>query len=247
MTATINGARVGVRVDFRGDGEGDDANGVDGHDGHESSDDEDDGTMTITHLPTTYENADVPYKDGLWDDEPPAPYDIETNVWKREGQFDVLCGNYGGKWSKDNIGPKLTEHVNYDMKSAPAQILIMQEAEAELLEQLKTKCEEGEKSVVDKPATRGGGVDWIKRPTFEYLGVRGRESGVSQTSLLVVVRATLAKSVRVIVFQRLVSGHGADLKPARSRIMVVGIQMKIGGLEPEPPREMMYLWWRTCI
>ena len=93
----------------------------------------------------------------------------------------------------------------YDAKSGPCSLIILQEAKSELLEHLKTPGEEGILRAEAKPACRGGGVDWEKRPTFEYIGVMGDEN--HDATLLVAGRVSLVRSLRVLLFQVRLDGH----------------------------------------
>ena len=133
------------------------------------------------------------------------------------GQCAILCGNWGGKY-RDRA--KETQK-RFDIKSSPASIILLQEAEEADEQNLK--------------------ADWVagvpeanQRPQNEYIGFRGPEPNSS--SLLICGRRSLVKGMRMLLFRLRVDGmyrkksngkgakHGN--KMAMSRIMVVACKMR---------------------
>ena len=138
--------------------------------------------------------------DGDWRFDPSGDGHLEEVAGtesKKPGTIAVLTGNWGQNWKQ----PKLPNHMNYDLKSGAASIIVLQET-TELLQHLQKPGEEGAAYAGRKPS--GGGVNWQKRPTSQHIGVRRKEDFPS--TLLVAARTSLVQSVRVLLFQLRVDG-----------------------------------------
>ena len=48
----------------------------------------------------------------------------------------------------------------------------------------------------DSGATRGSGVNWQRRPTSQYIGIRGAEQG---SSLLIAARKSTVQGLRLVL------------------------------------------------
>ena len=81
--------------------------------------------------------------DGPWDDTPDA---IPTT--KYPGTFGIICGNWGGHRAER----ALQAHMDFDLKSGPCHIMILQEADVDLLNHLRSPGT----APLDRH-TRGGG------------------------------------------------------------------------------------------
>ena len=92
--------------------------------------------------------------------------------------------------------------MNFDLKSAPCNIIIRQEAKPELLTHLKESGDQGIPGA-GGDATRGSGANWQRRPTFEYIGFRGAEKG---SSLLICARTSIVKGMLLLLFKRRADG-----------------------------------------
>ena len=161
----------------------------------------------------------------------------------KSGALGVFCGNLGGHWA-DRC---LNDHMMHDIKSSPAHILTIQEAEADLLLHLKEPPADGvrgklpsgeetrgdgEEAAAIPPGTRGSVAKWRRRPTSQFWGIRGPEAG---KSLMICARKALVQGVRLLLFRRRVDGKykaktgrrkPRKEKVASSRLMVVACKMR---------------------
>ena len=87
--------------------------------------------------------------------------------------------------------------MNFDSKSGPCSIIVLQEAKHDLLMPLRAPGQEGVPE--DSGATRGSGVNWQRRPTSQHIGVRGAEQG---SSLLIPARKSIVQGVRLLLFSK---------------------------------------------
>ena len=125
----------------------------------------------------------------------------------------------------------------FDIKSSPACIIMLQEAEASLIDHLKTDKNPGVPEGNDGDGDgnlHGGGETWLKRPESEFIGFRGPETNSS--SLLICGRTSLVKGMRMLLFRlrpdgtykKKSKGKRAKHEPriANTRIMVVACRMR---------------------
>ena len=115
-----------------------------------------------------------------------------------EGTFCVLCGNLGGNWTQRS----LQDHMHFDIKSGPCSIIVLQEAKHDLLMHLREPGQDGVPE--DSGATRGSGVNWQRRPTSQYIGIRGAEQG---SGLVIAARTSLLRGMRLLLFRKREEGH----------------------------------------
>ena len=140
------------------------------------------------------------------------------------GQFGILAGNWGGMYQSCRA------HIDYDVKSSAASVVMAQEATQDLLDNLQTPGVEG--IAEEGGPSRGGGVNWQKRPTSQFYGFRGPEEG---PSVLICARKSLVAGMRLLYFKLRRDGpytvtqkpnkDGTRKEPkekiAQSRIMIV--------------------------
>ena len=184
------------------------------------------------------------FTDGDWHGATQDDGANDDSKGSKQGTFGVLCGNWGNKWSETN----LNDHMNFDLKSSPCALLILQEAPRELLEHLRQPGVEG---VIDERLddTRGGGENWLKRPQHEFIGIRGPEK---DTSVLIAARTSLVQAVCLRLFRFREDGiykakktkerSGGAKKMARSRILIVSCRMrffKFPLIEDTPEEELV--------
>ena len=124
----------------------------------------------------------------------------------------------------------LQDHMRFDIKSGPCSIIVLQEAKHDLLMHLREPGQDGVPE--DSGATRGSGVNWQRRPTSQYIGIRGAEQG---SSLVIAARTSIVKGVRLLLFRKREDGtfrakktRGGEgkKKAACSRILIVACQMR---------------------
>ena len=85
------------------------------------------------------------------------------------GTIGILCGNWGG----NKKACRLMQHMHYDLKSGPCTFILLQEATAQELINLKAPGTPGE--VEEGPPRGGGGKHWLRRQSFQYLGLGGKK------------------------------------------------------------------------
>ena len=105
-----------------------------------------------------------------------SPFLLRDDV----GVLGVLSGNWGGLRSDW----RLQSQVDIDLRSAPVALLMLQEAQPQLVETLNQGASSGA-NAADPSRTRDGGPGWETR----WLCLRGKEAG---KSLLVACRPTMA-------------------------------------------------------
>lgn len=145
------------------------------------------------------------------------------------GNWGILCGNWGGNWSKDN--GQMQQHMDYDLKSCPCSILILQEAKPELLDHLRAPAVAG---IPLDEITVGKTVRWRVRPTYKFVGIRGIEA---KESVIICAKEGLARYLTMDLFRLREDGvyrpkkkTKSKVKPpkkmALSRILVVTCKMR---------------------
>ena len=117
---------------------------------------------------------------------------------RKEGTLAWCLAIWGNNWNDQ----ALQSHMNYGLKSSPSHIIILQETMEELLEHLKAPGENGI-PWEDGDATRGSGAKWQRRPTYQYIGFRGQETG---SSLLICARTSIVKGMLLLLFKRRADG-----------------------------------------
>ena len=98
------------------------------------------------------------------------------NPWisEKAGGVGIFSGNWGGHWGETD----LNDHMLFDVKSCPAHILTIQEAEEQLLTHLRQPAEPGipkERAQETAAAASthgdgatGGHVQWSRRPCGQF-------------------------------------------------------------------------------
>lgn len=122
--------------------------------------------------------------------------------------------------------------MNFDLKSGPCAIIALQEAGHELLAHLRQPGVEGVPAE-SGDATRGGGVNYVTRPTCQYIGIRGQEKG---KSLLIAARKSIVQAMRLCLFRlradgtfkakKKKGGGSSNRKVATTRILIVSCHMR---------------------
>ena len=110
-----------------------------------------------------------------------APYLMRDDV----GVMSVLCGNWGG------TSRQVQQDIDYDLRSSPACILMMQEAQPELVSTLE--------ALPTTPAMAGTASTSAvtDRATRSFMCLRGAETG---NSLMVVARRNMVSERNAEVF-----------------------------------------------
>ena len=109
------------------------------------------------------------------------------------GTLCIFCGNWGGSKRKAQ------QHIDADLRTNPAAILLLQEAQPELAEtlpQLHSNTRDGGK---------GGGEE--RRQAREWLCFRGEERG---NTLMVACRKNMVSYAKRLVWRKRVDGHYKD-------------------------------------
>ena len=147
-----------------------------------------------------------------------GPPDEEVKDTGHIGNFGVVTANWGGRWKN----PEFNRHMQWDLKTCAGHILCVQEAEAELLENMRSKP--------DKDDPRGDGGKIPPRQHNQFVGVRGQEEG---SSLMICGRQSLVVGIRLKLFRRRVDGtyrvggkRGKAKKVAVSKVMVATVKMR---------------------
>ena len=103
--------------------------------------------------------------------------------------------------------------MDYDIKSSPAHILTIQEAEQSLLTHLRAPSQPGIRTHGDGPetSTHGGGdrvrdSGWTRRPCSEWWGIRGLEKDNAKT-VMICARRSLCTGMRLLLFIRSADGE----------------------------------------
>ena len=121
--------------------------------------------------------------------------------------------------------------MDIDLRSAPAALLMLQEAHPELIEALNQGASEMASGVGPHPAAdpsraRDGGYGWETR----WVCVRGEEAG---KTFLVACRATMLKKIQMLLWRKRADGkyidrsNGARVqKNATSRVLVAAVTLK---------------------
>ena len=133
--------------------------------------DEVDSGREILYQPELTAENETEITQGDWTDAPRGD-GYQHAQREPEGQFGMVSGNWGNNWNDQ----ALQSHMNYDLKSSPSHIIILQETMEELLEHLEAPRENGIPGE-DGDAARGSGAKWQRRPTYQYIGFRGKETG----------------------------------------------------------------------
>ena len=127
------------------------------------------------------------------------------------GTVCILSGNWGGNRSSQLVA----NHVNNDIKKGFATILVLQEAQPELLGVLRAPSVEG---IANSPNPL------LRRPSYKYDCVSGTEQG---NTLLVASRTNHTRSITRIQWRRRVDGEykdkGGHFKQAITRVLVAHV------------------------
>ena len=117
--------------------------------------------------------------------------------------------------------------MKWDLKSCAGHILCVQEAEPELLDNMRSVPNEAASSILDP---RGDGGNKPQRRDNKFVGVRGTEPG---SSLMICGRQSLVVGIRLNLFRRRVDGtyrasgrKGKSTKIAVSKVMVATLKMR---------------------
>ena len=115
--------------------------------------------------------------------------------------------------------------VDIDLRSAPVALLMLQEAQPQLVEVLSQGASSGA-SAADPSRTRDGGLGWETR----WLRLRGKEVG---NSLLVACRATMLTKIQLLLWRKRADGRYIDKatpmrtqRTANSRVLVAAVTLK---------------------
>ena len=172
------------------------------------------GNVPMTIKPNfdnnTFENT---HQDGSWSDDEEEP--------SRNGNFGVLCGNWGGLRKSRSTN----EHMAFDLKSGPCNILLLSESDRETLQCLREAVKPRED---EEDNSCGDGQK--QRRTSQYLGLRGVEAS---KTVMICARKSLVKGMRLRLFRLILNGqYNAGKKEhkktyvAKSRILVVTLKMR---------------------
>ena len=118
---------------------------------------------------------------------------------KRVGQHIGNIGIMFGNWGRMPDDAEKRRRVELQLKSGPAQILCVAEAEASVETLLESVPRNTSAAVADASE-----MDELeKRPAFQYMTIRGRE----RSSILVAVRVNVAKSLECLYWERREKGN----------------------------------------
>ena len=123
---------------------------------------------------------------------------------EKAGGIGVFSGNWGGHWSDR----QLDQHMMDDIKSCPATILTIQEAEQDLLDHLKEPPE--------AQPPRGSGSQSTARAPSQFFGIRGPEPP-NVHSVMICARKTLVQALRLLLFHNRHDGPYRVKKPVAKR------------------------------
>ena len=120
------------------------------------------------------------------------------------GTIGILCGNWGG--NKHECG--LNDHMQYDIKSGPCTIIMLQEATEQTLLNLRAPGVPGMEE--EGPSRGGGGKRVLKRQSFQYLGLRGLHS----IDVMIAARVSHVESMRMLFYR---SRHDGAFRVGKSK------------------------------
>jgi len=152
-----------------------------------------------------------------------------TNPYRQRGDvgsIGVISGNWGGSRNQQDA----QEQMDYDLKRNAASVLLLQEAQPELVQILKSPAVAGNPD--------GEGIQ--KRPGAEFLVLRAPEkfssAATSKNTLIIAVRKELASRLRQLEWHRscdavykcgsLINAHKTH-REAYSRILVAEIEWRL--------------------
>ena len=132
------------------------------------------------------------------------------------GEFTGNIGVMFGNWGRVPSNRQKRERVELQLKNCPAQILCLAEAQECVDALLRSPSLTPSPAVAGDPDDSSAVADELaSRPGFEYLTIRGRE----ECSILVAVRATMARSLTCLHWERRFEGEEKK-KKRYSRCMV---------------------------
>ena len=115
--------------------------------------------------------------------------------------------------------------VDIDLRSAPVALLMLQEAQPQLVGALRQGASSGA-SAADPSRTRDGGEGWERA----WLCLRGSENG---NSLVVACRTTMLAKISLLLWRKRADGRYIDrgsstraLRTANSRVLVAAVTLK---------------------
>ena len=120
------------------------------------------------------------------------------------GTIGILCGNWGG--NKAECG--LNDHMQYDIKSGPCTFIMLQEATEQTLLNLRAPGAPGVEE--EGPSRGGGGKRYLKRQSFQYLGLRG----LHKIDVMIAARVSHVESMRMLFYR---SRHDGQFRVAQRK------------------------------
>ena len=144
-------------------------------------------------------------EDGEWEETTHGDGEDAESV--QPGQFGLMSGNWGTCYNT------WLRHINIDVKSSCAAIIMIQEGHQKLLSHLKAPGEDGVLAD-ESEQTHGSGVKWQKRPTYQYLGFKAPGD---EHSLMICGRKSIVAGMRLVYFKRRNDGLYSRRPPKSKR------------------------------
>ena len=131
-----------------------------------------------------------------------------------------MQGNWGHPGTV--VMPEKREYMWQDIKSTPTTFVCLQECYSPIYEHLLSPGTEGLRT------NNGQGVEWERRPTYEYMGARGPEDP-KERALVIAARTTHVVNCRMRLYWKKHTKYrksGKGLKVGETRVMAVTFKMK---------------------
>ena len=155
---------------------------------------------------------------------------VSADAWEQKdrniGVFGILQGNWGFLGTESTAGKDT--YFGEDIKSGPAMFVCLQESVLSVYTHLLSPGREGRKRTIGSSGGEGEGWEWEERPSFEYMGFRGPESG-SEGDLVIAARTSHVVNCRMRLYWKMQTQCNIPMRDGKignTRVMAVTFKMR---------------------